>query len=118
MLVRSVVSDSATPRTIARQAPLSVKFPRQEYWSGLPFPSPGDLPNLGIKPASLESPGSLLLRHLGRMRAGRVTNLSPPQPPSTTRGKEEVSHIFLVFSIFIFLFFLFFFLNYYYFLKF
>ena len=102
MLVRSVVSDSATPWTIARQATLSLKFPRQEYWSGLPFPSPGDLPNLGIKLASLESPGSLLLRHLGRMRAGRVTNLSPPQPPTTTRGKEEVSHIFLVFSIFIF----------------
>ena len=34
------------------QAPLSVGFPRQEYWSGLPFPSPGDLPNTGIEPAS------------------------------------------------------------------
>ena len=105
MLVHSVVSDSAMPRTIACQAPLSMKFPRQEYWSGLPFPSPGDLPNLGIKPASLESPGSLLLRHLGRMRAGMVTNLSPPQPPSTTRGKEEVSHIFLGFFLKLLLFF-------------
>ena len=36
-----------TPWTVARQAPLSVGFPRQEYWSGLPFPSPGDLPNPG-----------------------------------------------------------------------
>ena len=40
------------PQTIARQAPLSMEFSRQEYWSGLPFPSPGDLPNLGIKPRS------------------------------------------------------------------
>ena len=40
------------PQTIARQAPLSMEFSRQEYWSGLPFPSPGDLPNLGIKPWS------------------------------------------------------------------
>ena len=42
----------ATPWTVARQAPLSVGFSRQEYWSGLPFPSPGDLPNPGIKPGS------------------------------------------------------------------
>ena len=42
--------------TVAHQAPLSVGFSRQEYWSGLPFPSPGDLPNLGIEPVSLTSP--------------------------------------------------------------
>ena len=41
-----------TPRTVAYQAPLSMGFSRQEYWSGLPFPSPGDLPNPGIKPGS------------------------------------------------------------------
>ena len=42
----SVVSNSfATPWTVARQAPLSMEFPRQEYWSGLPFPPPGDLPD-------------------------------------------------------------------------
>ena len=40
------------PWTIACQASLSMGFPRQEYWSGLPFPSPGDLPNPGIKPVS------------------------------------------------------------------
>ena len=45
----SVVSNSfATPWTVARQAHLSVGFPRREYWSGLPFPFPGDLPNPGI----------------------------------------------------------------------
>ena len=40
----------------ARWAPLSMGFPRQEYWSGLPFPSPRDLPDPGIKPMSLSSP--------------------------------------------------------------
>ena len=48
----SVVSDSATPWTVACQAPLSMEFSRQEYWSGMPFPSPGDLPDPGIKPLS------------------------------------------------------------------
>ena len=42
----------ATPWTVAYQAPLSVRFSRQEYWSGLPFPSPGDLPDPGIEPRS------------------------------------------------------------------
>jgi len=42
----------ATPCTVACQAPPSMGFSRQEYWSGLPFPSPGDLPNPGIKPRS------------------------------------------------------------------
>ena len=42
----------ATPWTIAYQAPLSMEFSRQAYWSGLPFPSPGDLPDPGIKPGS------------------------------------------------------------------
>ena len=45
-----------TPWAVAHQAPLSMGFPRQEYWSGLPFSSPGDLPNPGIKPTSLVSP--------------------------------------------------------------
>ena len=46
----------ATLWTIARQASLSMGFSRQKYWSGLPFPSPGDLPNPGIEPTSLMSP--------------------------------------------------------------
>ena len=41
-----------TPRTVAYQAPPSMGFLRQEYWSGLPFPSPGDLPDTGIEPGS------------------------------------------------------------------
>ena len=45
-------SATATPWTIARQASLSMGFPRQEYWSEFPFLSPGDLPDLGIEPRS------------------------------------------------------------------
>ena len=41
-----------TPWTVAQKDPLSMGFPRQEYWSGLPFPSPEDLPNPGIEPGS------------------------------------------------------------------
>ena len=50
--VLSSVRLSVTPWSVARQAPLSIGFSRQEYWSGLPFPSPGDLPDPGIKPPS------------------------------------------------------------------
>ena len=56
----SVVSDSANPWTVAYQAPPSMGFSRQEYWSGLPFPSPGDLPDPGIKPMSPSLQGGSL----------------------------------------------------------
>ena len=47
------MSDSfVTPWTVAHQSPLSMGFPRQDYWSGLPFPSPSDLPDLGIESGS------------------------------------------------------------------
>ena len=52
----SCVRFFATPWTVARQAPLSLGFLRQEYWSGLPCPPPGDLPKPGTEPASLMSP--------------------------------------------------------------
>ena len=51
MHAHSVMS-SATPWTVVHQAPLSGGFPSQEYWSGLPFPTPGDLPHPGSKPVS------------------------------------------------------------------
>ena len=54
----SVVSDSANRWTVACQALLSRGFSRQNYWSGVPFPSPVDLPNPGIKPRSPEAPAS------------------------------------------------------------
>ena len=50
--VCSVMSDSVTPQTVTHQTPLSRAFSRQEYWSGLPFPTAGYLPNPGIKPVS------------------------------------------------------------------
>ena len=47
LLSRSIMSDSVTPWTLALQAPLSMEFSRQEYWSGLPFPTPGIFPTQG-----------------------------------------------------------------------
>ena len=56
----------ATPWTVARQAPLSVGFSRREYWSGLPFTSPGDLPDPGVEPgSSVLQADSLPLSHWG-----------------------------------------------------
>ena len=57
-----------TPWTVAHQALLSIEFPRQEYWRGMPFPSPGDLPNPGIK---LAFPAL----------AGRIFTTEPPGKP-------------------------------------
>ena len=57
-----------TPCTVAHQTPLSMGFSRQEYWSGLPFSPPGDLPNPGIGPASSAS-------------AGRFFTTEPPGKP-------------------------------------
>ena len=64
----SVVSDSWQPHGLVHQALLSMEFPRQEHWRGLPFPTPGYLPNPGIEPASpaLQA-GSLPLYHLGSL---------------------------------------------------
>ena len=52
-----MIDSLATPWTVAHQASLSMRFPRQEYWSGLPSPSSGDLPNQGVKPMSPELAG-------------------------------------------------------------
>ena len=69
MLGRSVTTNSATLWTVARQAPLFMGFFRHEYWSELPFPPSGNLPNTGIEPGSPVSPAlkvdSLLLSHQG-----------------------------------------------------
>ena len=66
--VCSVISDSF-PTTTAHQAPLSMGFPRQEYWSGLPFPPPGNCPNPGIERVShiscVGQADSLPVRHPG-----------------------------------------------------
>ena len=64
----------ATPWTVAYQALPSVGFSRQEYWSGLPFPSPGDLPDPGIKPGSLA------------LEADALTSEPPGNPQGSERG--------------------------------
>ena len=90
----SLVRLFATPWTVAHQAPLSMGFSRQEYWSGLPFPFPGDLPNPGIKPWSpalqadalpSEPPGKPL-------SVGNFIQVSPPH-------FNHFSHEFLIVSI-------------------
>ena len=74
----SVMSDSVTPWTVAHQGPLTTGFSRQEYWSGLPFPSPGDPPDPGMEPASpalaggfftTERQGSPVIYGVGRLIA-------------------------------------------------
>ena len=73
MLSHPVVSDSSTPWAVALQAPLSMGFPRQEYWSGLSFPLPGDLPDPGIEPVSPSSPAL----------AGEFFTTETPEKPKT-----------------------------------
>ena len=62
------------PITVAHHAPLPTEFSRQEYWSGLPFPSPGNLPDPGIKPTSLVLP----------VLADRFFTTEPPGRPYIT----------------------------------
>ena len=76
-----------TPWTVARQAPLSMGFSRQVYWSGLPFPSPGDLPYPGIEPAPLVFPAL----------AGGFSTTAPCGKPIPVRGINQI--ILLVLGI-------------------
>ena len=64
-----------TPRTVSSQAPLSMGFPRQKYWSGLPFPSPGDLPDLGIKSVSTALAGRFFTTELPRKPRNSIIKL-------------------------------------------
>ena len=78
------MSYSAAPWTVAGQAPLSMGFPRQEHWSGLSFPPPGDFPDPGIK---LTSP----------TLAGRFFTTEPPEKPMGVScleaGKKEERNV-------------------------
>ena len=67
----------ATPWTVAYQFPQSMEFSRQEYWSGLPFPSPGDLPNPGIKPRSSTLQADCLPSELPEKPLVRIKNARP-----------------------------------------
>ena len=64
------------PWTVAHQPPLSTAFPRQEYWSGLPFPPPGGLPDPGVKPQSPALQADSLLSHLGSPTCHYLTSIS------------------------------------------
>ena len=75
----SVMSDSATPWTITYQVPLSMGFSRQEYWSGLPFPSPRDLPDPGIEPRS------------SALQADALPSEPPGKPISTLTATQSTS---------------------------
>ena len=77
----------ATPWTVARQAPLSVGFSRQEYWSGLPFPPPEDLPKPGIKPVSPVSPVSPVLQ------ADSLPTESSGKPPTHHQSVQSLSRV-------------------------
>ena len=70
-----------TPCTAAKQAPLSLGFPKQEYWSGLPFPPPGNLLNPGIKPTSLAPPAL----------AGGFSTSAPPRKPIFSVYRSQTS---------------------------
>ena len=79
-LVTKLCLTLATPCTVACQTPLSMEFPRPEYWSGLPFPSPVDLPDPGIKPASPTLQADLLmLSHQGSPLSSTDKSKSTPE---------------------------------------
>ena len=88
--ISSVASDSfVTSWTVAHQASPSMEFSRQEYWTGLPFPSPGDLPDPGIiKPASPMSPASAgrqIFNHLSHVGSpGACYKGTNPSPVGST----------------------------------
>ena len=70
----------ATPWTVARQAPLSMGFSRQGYWSGLPCPPPGDLPSPGIKPSTVPGkPGQLVILVCKMLMSYQKQGLSSPK---------------------------------------
>ena len=79
-----------TPWTVAYQAPLSMEFSREEYWSGLPFPSPGDLPHPGIEPGSpaLQADG-LLSEPPGKPKMVGGANSNLESKPIPTRDAQR-----------------------------
>ena len=93
MVSHTVVSNSATPWTVAHQVSLSMGFSGQEYWSGLPYPSPGDLTVPGTKPGSPALQANFLPSRLeGLWYCGQGDELLSPHicalipPPSLTGG--------------------------------
>ena len=81
-----------TPWTVARQAPLSMRFSRQEYWSGLPCPPPGDIPNPGIEPASPALQADSLHHGSPGDLGTQTTNHIFAPPGSSQQGAREEHH--------------------------
>ena len=75
-----------TPWTAAYQAPLSMEFSRQEYWSGLPLPHAGDLPNPGIKPSSPASEGGIFTTEPAGKPQGLFPSFTTANHPSPLGG--------------------------------
>ena len=94
-LVTQLCPTLATPWTVAPQAPLSMGFPRQEYWSSLPFSSPLYLPNSGIEPASLASPALaggffyFYFFYFFRRILLMLSHLGSPQHQTTKKKKKS-----------------------------
>ena len=88
---RVCVSDSATLWTVAHQAPQSMGFSRQEYWGQLPFPSPGDLPDPAIEPASPALAGGFFTTStsLGKQREGSSINVYKGEASGSCRTREH-----------------------------
>ena len=85
-----------TPWTVAHQIPPSMEFSRQEYWSGLPFPSPGDLPNPGIEPRSPAGITSYKLSNtLSKIFELRPEGCENESRVSIWRCKQRQHHWFL-----------------------
>ena len=93
-----------TPWTIAHRAPLSMGFPRQEYWSGLPFPSQGDLPDPGMEPGSpalaggfftAEPPGKPALSHTYKLIIDKYLVLFCILSSKPTMGVTLTAHLSL-----------------------
>ena len=81
--------DSTLTKTVARQAPLCMGFSRQEYWSGLPFPSPGDLPDPGIE---LWSPA---------LQADSLPTETPGKPLTKLEYKKAIDMTLLIWLLFL-----------------
>ena len=79
-----VIQLFATPWIVARQTPLSIEFSRQEYWNGLPFLNPGDLPHPGIKPESPMSPA---------LAGGFFTTEPPGKPTEALCPSQSCTHL-------------------------
>ena len=89
---------SATPWTVAHQAPLFMEFPRQEYWSGLAFPSPGALPEPGFEPTSPAwQVYSLPLSHL---ESPMLSIINYNKPSALRKSTGQCTNEFLFYSNF------------------